>query len=598
MGVGEATTDSGPEWSDVQSLVRNLPLFAGLDEALLEAIVAQVEWFSLPGGMTLFESGDPPDALYLVVSGNLGAYRTSPEGHRRLVGNITAGETVGEMAVISGKPRNATVVALRDTELVRLPRLAFERLVLGHPQGLMRVTELLVQRLDATQRQVRGRRAIPRTFAIVPHDAQSHGTTFAAQFATQLEHAGKTELVWSQRGAEHTSQWFHGVERSSDFVVYVCDPTATRWSKLCLRQADAVLLLAQVGSTPTDWSVLVECQAAGVTLPRTELVLLHRDRVVPGTVTPWLELRPGLPHHHVRSTADIARIARLLTGRGLGIVLSGGGARGFAHLGVLRAVREAGLEIDALGGTSIGAIIAAGAALEWETQDLMSRLRRSFVETNPLNDYTLPFVSLVSGRKVTRLLKREFAETRIEDSPVPFFCVSSNLSSGQLALHRRGELWRWLRAAVAIPGVLPPLVHGGELFVDGATINNLPVDVMRELGLGRVIGVDVGGEGAFTTDTVDSDVPPLWHMLAWVRGRKQPVNILQILWRAGMINNASNRAARRELTDLLLQPPLEQIDVLHWREFERAVAIGYEYARERLAEWQKTLPKVPPQRPA
>jgi NTE family protein len=319
--------------------------------------------------------------------------------------------------------------------------------------------------------------------------------------------------------------------------------------------------------------------------------------VIPGTTTPWLELRPGLPHHHVRTTADIARIARLLTGRGLGIVLSGGGARGFAHLGVLRAIREAGVEIDAVGGTSIGAIIAAGAALEWPTEDLTSRMRRSFVETNPLNDYTLPFVSLVSGRKVTRLLKSEFAETRIEDAPITFFCVSSNLSSGQLALHRRGELWRWLRAAVAIPGVLPPLVHGGELFVDGATINNLPVDVMRDIGLGRVIGVDAAGEGAFTTDTIDSDVPPLWRMLAWVRGRKQPVNILQILWRAGMINNASNRAARQELTDLLLQPPLERIDVLHWREFERAVAIGYEYARERLAEWQKTA-KAPPQRPA
>jgi NTE family protein len=288
----------------------------------------------------------------------------------------------------------------------------------------------------------------------------------------------------------------------------------------------------------------------------------------------------------VRSTPDIARIARLLTGRGLGVVLSGGGARGFAHVGVLRAIREAGIAIDAIGGTSIGAIIAAGAALEWDTEELTLRVRRSFVDTNPLNDYTLPLVSLVSGRKVTRLLKNEFGQACIEDAPVPFFCVSSNLTSGQLALHRRGELWRWLRASVAIPGVLPPLVHEGELFVDGATINNLPVDVMRDIGLGRVIGVDVGGDPVFTTDSVDSDVPPLWRMLAWFRGRKHRVNILQILWRAGMINSAGNRAARRELSDLLLQPPLEQVDMLNWRAFDRAVAIGYEYTRERLRQWQ------------
>ena len=138
-------------------------------------------------------------------------------------------------------------------------------------------------------------------------------------------------------------------------------------------------------------------------------------------------------------------------------------------------------------------------------------MRRSFVDTNPLNDYTLPLVSLVSGRKVTRLLRREFDDSRIEDLPLPFFCVSSNLSSGQLAVHRRGELWRWLRASVAIPGVLPPVVHHGELFVDGATINNLPVDVMRDMpASGRVIGVDVGADRAFTTDSVDSDAPPLW----------------------------------------------------------------------------------------
>lgn len=581
----ETTNDSEREWADLQSLVCRMPVFEGLDAGLLEEIAAEIEWFALPGGTILFELGDAPDALYLVVSGNLGAYTSSAEGHRRLVGSIAAGETVGEMALISGKPRNATVIALRDTELGRLPRSAFERLMLTHPQGLLRVAQLMAHRLDASQRQVRGRRAIPRTFAVVPSDSQTHATTFAAQFATHLEHLGRTELVWSQRGAEHTSQWFHSVERSNEFVVYVCDPTATSWSKLCLRQADVVLLLAQADSRPVDWPALIGGQSAGLTLQRMELVLLHRESMIPGAAAPWLNLRPGIPYHHVRNTADISRLARLLTGRGLGIVLSGGGARGFAHIGVLRAVREAGITIDSIGGTSIGAIIAAGFAMEWSVEDLTERVRRSFVDTNPLNDYTLPLVSLVSGRKVTRLLKREFADLCIEDIPLPFFCVSSNLSSGQLALHRRGELWRWLRASVAIPGVLPPLVYRGELFADGATINNLPVDVMRDAGLGRVIGVDVGGDRAFTSDAVDSDVPPFWRMLQWFRGRKHRVNILQILWRASMINSAGHRTARHELSDLLLQPPLEQIDMLNWKAFERAIDIGYRFAQHRLEDW-------------
>lgn len=580
MGFDGEHIHERAEWADLDAIVAGQPIFQGLDAALLGEIRDEIRWFALPGGTTLFESGDEPDALYLVVSGTLGAYSLSAEGHRRLVGTIAAGETVGEMALISGKPRNATVIALRDTELGGLSRTAFDKLMLSHPQGLRRVAELMAQRLDASQRQVRGRRTVPRTFAVVPHDKHAHATTFAAQLATHLERLGHTELVWSQRGADHTSQWFHTVERTNDFVVYICDPGPTSWTKLCLRQADVVLLLAQADCTATDWHAMSQSQGA---MPqRTELVLVHKDRVVPGASTAWLDLRPGIVHHHIRNSADIGRLARLLTGRGLGIVLSGGGARGFAHIGVLRAIREAGITVDAVGGTSIGAIIAAGCALEWSIEEITARVHTSFVRTNPLNDYTLPLVSLVSGRKVSRLLRREFADLRIEDMPLPFFCVSSNLSTGQLAVHRRGELWRWLRASVAIPGVLPPVVQHGEIFVDGATINNLPVDVMREAGLGQVIGVDVGSDRAFTTDVADSDVPPFWKMLQWFRGRKHRVNILQILWRAGMINSAGNRAARHELSDLLLQPPLEQIDMLNWKAFDRAIDVGYTYAREQL----------------
>ncbi len=512
-----------------------------------------------------------------------------------------AGETVGEMALISGKPRSATVIALRDSELGRLSRAAFERLMLLHPQSLLCISRLMVQRLDSAQRQVRGRRAIPRTFAVLPHDEGVTSSSFAEALVRHLQSTGRTELVRTQRGVEHTTEWFHQIERANEFVVYLCDPAPSSWTKLCLRQADVLLLVAQVQAPEArplaDWPLPAPQEAAAIQIQRTELVLLHEQSIGPGSTARWLDLRPGVQHHHVRGDADIARMARLLVGSGLGIVLSGGGARGFAHIGVLRAIREAGVLIDAVGGTSIGAIIAAGFAMEWSDAELTARVRRSFVETNPLNDYTLPLVSLVSGRKVSRLLQREFSATAIEDVPLPFFCVSSNLTTGQMGVHRRGELWRWLRASVAIPGILPPVVHNGELFVDGASINNLPVDVMRDAGIGRIIGVDVGGDRVFTTDSVDSDAPPLWKIVQWFSRRRQRVNILQILWRAGMINNASQRAARHEISDLLLQPPLEQIDMLNWKGFDRAIDAGYRYTVQRLAGWlQADAQKQEPRR--
>jgi NTE family protein len=575
---------------DPESLVRMVPLFADLEAALLDEIVARIQWFSLPGGIALFEAGDVPDALYFVASGSLGAYTVTPSGHRRSLGRISSGETVGEMALISGKARNATVIALRDTQLGRLSREDFEHLMLSHPRGLLHLTQLMVQRLESSQQHTRGTRAIPRTIAVVPQSLVDGAMKFATQLVSELQRLGRTELVWNRRGADHTSDWFHAVERENDFVVYVCDVEPNKWSKLCLRQADAVLLLARADGSPSDWRALGVDSDRAMIAQRMEMVLVHQSEVSRGAASRWLNIRPSLSHHHVRGARDVARLARYISGNALGLVLSGGGARGFAHLGVLKAIREANIPVDAIGGTSIGAVIAAGFASEWDHDELVARVRRSFVDTNPVNDYTIPLVALASGRKVSGLLRREFQEAAIEDLPLPYFCVSTNLSSGQIAVHRRGELWRWLRASVAIPGVLPPVVHNGELFADGATINNLPVDVMRDAGVGKIIGVDVGADRVFTTDSVDSDAPPFWRILQWFSGRKQRINILQILWRAGMVNSAANTAARRELSDLLLQPPLEQIDMLDWRAFDRAIDAGYRYAAERLhvvEQWQR-----------
>jgi NTE family protein len=588
----ETIVETAIERRSVLAMLGSLPLFRDLDSSLLGEIANEIEWFSLPGGSTLFEAGDEPDALYFVITGCLGVYLRSADGRSLHVSRILAGETVGEMALISGKPRTATVVALRDTEIGRFSKAAFESLMLAHPQGLLRIAQLTVARLESSQAQVRGQRAMPKTFALIPQSIDVDIGAFATELVEALDRIGRTELVWSVRGAEHTSHWFHNVESANDFVVYVADPTPTAWSKLCLRQADSLLLVARAADPAGDWPVLAALPEAHLALQRAELVLVHEDGFVSGAAKRWVAQRPGLNHHHVRNSADIARVSRLLTGRGVGLVLSGGGARGFAHLGVIRALAEAGIAVDVVGGTSIGAIMAAGVAAGWVPDDMRQRFKRTFVDTNPLNDYTLPLVSLVSGRKVGRLLRQEFGSIDIEDLPLPYFCVSSNLTSGRSSVHRSGELWRWLRASVAIPGVLPPVFNKGEVLVDGGAINNLPVDVMRDLGRGPIVGVDVGADQAFNTDMDEAEVPPFWKIVQWFRGKKRRVNILQILWRAGMINTSANTQAHRDMTDLLLQPPLEQIDMLNWQAFDRAIDAGYRYAIERLAASGATL--LPP----
>jgi len=568
--------------SDLGVVLSGLPLFAGLEPLVLRQIAESAEWLSLPGGATLFAAGEASDAMYVVLSGCLGVFSPDNSDRRRFMGRVLAGDTVGEMGLISGRARSAHVVALRDTELARISSESFNRVFGQHPEAMLRIARLTVDRLELSQSKPRGPRHSARTFTLLPQSVEVDIGGFASDFVKALSRFGRAELVWSVRAESHTSHWFHKIESANDFVVYVGDPTPGRWSSLCIRQADALLLLARAEANAGRWEALAGSRESSMAPQRAELILLHDGKITRGAAARWLAVQPGIPHHHITSPPDISRVARMLTGRGVGLVLSGGGARGFAHIGVVKALREARVPIDLVGGTSMGGILGAGVAQCWSVEELKERFHAAFVEAKPLRDYTLPFVSLVSGRKVSRLLRKDCGDIDIEDLPLTFFCVSSNLTTGHCMVHRRGLLWLWLRASVAIPGVLPPVVHKGEVLVDGGTMNNLPVDAMRELGRGPVIGVDVGADTAFTTDSEEVDVPLPWQLMSWLRVRRHRPNIFQILWRAGMVNSSAMTAAHREKTDLLLQPPLAEIDMLNWSAFDRAIAAGYEYAVRRL----------------
>jgi NTE family protein len=556
------------------AMLAALPLFSGLPKHVVDEAVTELEWLSVPGGALLFEAGTPADAVYFVVSGCLGVY--GPGGE--LVGRVAAGETVGEMGLIVARPRRATVRALRDSELAVLSAGTFERVLLGHPEAILRLARLTVQRIDDRDAE-RQRAMTPRTIALVPQHADLDLGAHAGQLIRALSRFGRADLVARERAARHSPQWFHERESRNDFVVYAADAGDTPWTQLCLRQADVVLVAARASDEASAWASPRWLDRG---MRRAELLLLHEDGFRAGAATRWQSAFPGMPHHHLRGAADFERLVRLLTGRAVGVVLSGGGARGFAHLGVVRALREHGVPIDIVGGSSMGGILAAGVAADWDDAELRMRFKRSFVDTNPLSDYTLPLVSLVSGRKVGMLLRREFGDIDIEDLPLPFFCVSSNLTTGRIAVHQEGSLWRWLRASVAIPGVLPPVFQGGAVYVDGGAMNNLPVDVMRAKGRGPVIGVDCGTDRAFTTDVEATETPSLWSLLSGRGARRRP-NILQILWRAGMVNSAATTLEHRTQSDLLVTPALESVELLDWKGFERAIEIGYRDACERLA---------------
>ncbi|HYM33499.1 MAG TPA: cyclic nucleotide-binding and patatin-like phospholipase domain-containing protein [Candidatus Cybelea sp.] len=566
---------------ELERLLGNVALFEGLDEAALSAICGELDWFALPGGAFLFRQNEPSDALYIVASGSLDATIELPDGTIHSAGRIGPGETAGEMGFLSGSPRTATLRALRDCELVRFDLGDFEALIHRHPTTMLKVARVVARRLEVAQSAKVGD-APMRSFALLPHNGATPVADVARCLAAAFGGLGRVVLIEREQGEARTSDWFAGVEAANDVALYVADADASPWTQLCLRQADCVLLVAHAHDAPSPWASLVRSGESGALHARIELLLLNNGEIRAGTER-WLKLHAIDRHHHISGRADHDRIARVLAGQGMALVLSGGGARGFAHLGVVKALREAGIVIDMIGGNSMGAIIGAGVAAGWDDITLQARVKQAFVDTNPLSDFTLPFVSLVGGHKVSRLLRDAFGDATIEDLRLPFFCTSANLTRGAVAIHRDGLLWRWLRASVAIPGVLPPVFDHHEVFVDGGVINNLPVDVMRAGGRCRVIGVDVVSDHTFTADSDGPDLPPVWRLFRPWRDRKIP-SLLQILWRAGTVNSDAAAIAAHAKADLLLQPPLASVDLLNWKAFDKAVDIGYRHTAEQLAK--------------
>jgi len=553
-----------PEIRSAADCLRGCPDLGEVDEPTLKALADEAGHYSLPAGYPLFEPGSPPDGVYLLVTGRLGVEAPGAQGW---TAEIEAGEVVGEAGWLLNEPRIARVVALRDCEIVFLPQALMDWAAAASAPFSMAMARVCARRLQRSS-SPRHKDSRARVFVIVPNNEEIDVAELATQFVTELAKSGFAELVWEVRASAHTSAWFSRIEEMNDYVVYVADPSDSRWTRQCCRQADVVLLAARARAVMSPWPRCVTVDAVCHHV-RMELLLLHEETFAPGAARAWLGALPLSSHHHILDRNDLGRLTRLVTRRGVGLVLSGGGARGFAHLGVIRALREARVPIDFVGGASIGSIVAAGVAMGWSDEEMRQRYRRCFVDTNPVNDYTFPRVALTRGRKVSRLLEREYGDVQIEDLRLPFFCMSANLTNGQAFEHRVGRLSDALRASVAIPGVMPPVIQGDAVLVDGAAINNLPVDVMRRHAPGLVIGCDVG---------VDRT--------SGVSGR---INIFQILVYAGLVSGAAGASLQRRLADVLLKPPLVNVDLLNWQAFDRAIEAGYAYTLESL----RGLPELP-----
>lgn len=586
-------------------------LFPDLVLEAVAELIGRVSWVALRSGDVLFRQGDVADAAYVVVSGRLRVIKSDLDGLPEVVAEVGSGELVGEIALLDDSLRNATIVAARDAQLARIDREAFEQLVVEQPGAMLSVARVVVRRQRDVRDAYNRAEADSATIALVPLGGDGVIAELGAALAVRLARFGRAVTVTDEGLSRalatpnvaaasrmtpdglRVAHWLDEMEDRHRFVVLETDDRPSAWTRRCVDRADHVVLVADASDDAAITDVERELVAERE-LPhqRVSLVLIHPgDAERPNGTRAWLEPRDLDEHHHVRrgSGSDLDRLARHLGGRAVTVALSGGGAKGFAHLGVIQAMRELGLPIDGVAGSSMGAPLAALVAMDLPPDELIPRTAQLY--RNVL-DYTIPVTSVISARRIARAIREATDGRDVEDLWLPYFCVSTNLTRSRLVVHRRGGLATAIRASTSIPGVMPPVPHGEDLLVDGGVLNNLPVDVMRRLNpTGTVIASDVAPQRG-PRAKLDYGLSLRGASVLAKRmtpGMKAPrvPSLMATLMRSLLVAaaEARDRGVRSGLADLHMEFDLRGVSLLDFDATERVAEMGYQQAKAMLGEW-------------
>jgi len=592
-----------------------LDLFGSISTEVMNELLENTTIRNYSSGEVLIEEGDEADGLHIVVSGRLQVEYTNDDNSTVVVAEVRAPETVGEQALLSDSVRSATVYAIRESTVAFLNKSFFNDLIREQPKLLLPLSKLIIQRqVEKSQRA--GAAAKEQAIAIIPLDRRLPLRRFLRQLKREVRAIGNPLLLdargfdtlYGKKGVAQTdfldvfnsaiSEWLDDKENSYQEIFYVTDPSLSAWTKRCINRADRIILLADADRENSSKLREIEHDLRKILQHaryhrKVDLVLLHaKGTENPSHTARWLRKRELNAYHHIRidDSEHMARLARRLCGCARGIVFSGGGARGYAHLGVQKAIEQHDIKIDYIGGSSMGGLLGASMAMGQGTESINS-LSAVFANKRALYDYTLPLVSLMKSAKLTRFCHAVYQETRIEDLWIPFFCVSSNLADGKEVIHDRGPLWRVVRSTISLPGIFSPVpTPSGQLLIDGAVLNTFPVDVMQEQlgGRGSIIGVNVSQIVEFREYYNYGTSLSGWHaLMSRINPFEKTIRIprlVETLLRSTDIKSIIRLNETKAMLDVLIEPDVSEIPLMEFKSYKRISEIGYEEAIKILSE--------------
>ncbi|XP_013362113.1 PREDICTED: patatin-like phospholipase domain-containing protein 7 isoform X2 [Chinchilla lanigera] len=616
-----------------------------------------LDWMEVEAGRAIYRQGDKSDCTYIVLSGRLRSVIRKEDGKKRLVGEYGRGDLVGVVETLTHQVRATTVHAVRDSELAKLPAGALTSIKRRYPQVVTRLIRLLGEKIlgslqqgpatgyqfglyEAGSKWDAGNTAGNlSTVAAMPVSEDVPLTAFALELQHALRAIGPVLLLTSDNVRQRLgsaaldsvheyrlSSWLGQQEDIHRIVLYQADSTLTPWTQRCIRQADCILIVGLGEQEPTVGELERMLESTAVRAQK-QLILLHRaEGPAPAHTAEWLNMRSWCSGHlHLccprrifsrRSLpklmemyervfqrppdrhSDFSRLARVLTGNAIALVLGGGGARGCAQVGILRALAECGIPVDMVGGTSIGAFMGALYAEERNYSQTRIRAKQwaedmtSMMKT--MLDLTYPITSMFSGAGFNSSICSIFGDQQIEDLWLPYFAITTDITASAMRVHRDGSLWRYVRASMSLSGYMPPLCDpkDGHLLMDGGYINNLPADVARSLGAKVVIAIDVGSRDE-TDLTNYGDALSGWWLL-WKRWNPLATKV-KVLNMAEIQTRLAYVCCVRQLEMVknsdyceYLRPPIDSYRTLDFGKFDEICEVGYQHGRTVFDIWVRS----------
>ncbi|GFY60412.1 neuropathy target esterase sws [Trichonephila inaurata madagascariensis] len=619
-----------------QSVIKRLSSF-------VRQIDFALDWINVESGRAIYRQDDISDSTYILLSGRLRSVLKRPNGKKELVGEYGRGDLVGIVEVLTSTRRSTTVMAVRNSELAKLPEGLLNAIKIKFPEVVTRFIHLLGHRiLGSLQKR------IPyASDKALTMDSRPSGSNFATvailgvnddvpltAFTLELNHAltaiGPTlrltsEIIKKTLGPTallsaneyRLCSWLGQQEDQHKVVLYQCDSYFSPWSQRCIRQADCIIIVALADSEPTVGEMEKELEHFAVRTQK-ELVLLHRDdRIKPRNTVEWLNMRSWCSsHYHIRCPkrmftkkspmrladvynklfinppnihSDFARLARFLTGTSFGLVLGGGGARGAAHVGTIKALREAGIPIDMVGGVSIGAFMGALWCQESDVTTMTQKAREWSYKMNSywhqILDLTYPATAMFTGAGFNRTIKEVFGERQIEDLWLPYFTVTTDITDSNMRVHTHGSLWRYVRSSMSLSGYMPPMCDplDGHLLLDGGYVNNLPADVMRDMGAETIIAIDVGSQDDIDLTNYGDTLSGWW--LLWKKWNpwSSPVKVpslQEIQSRLAYVSCVKQLdQIKRSDYCTYIRPPIDKYKTLAFGSFDEIMEVGYNHGK-------------------